>query len=118
MNRLKGFRLAVYFAGMSLVGCEQARLAGGARDGGGPPPGNGRIDGSIGDPILDYAVAQAKPGEVTSFVVVNSFGGHPTSGEIPIVARLLQTVRNNYVAAGKARFSTTQDVYNAFIALE
>jgi hypothetical protein len=68
--------------------------------------------------VLEGAVLGARPGEVTSFIVVSSLGGHPTANELPIVARLLKSVQDNYVVTGKARFSTTKGIYNAFVARE
>ncbi|MBI3071991.1 MAG: hypothetical protein HYY84_07680 [Deltaproteobacteria bacterium] len=65
--------------------------------------------------VLNDAVAMAAPGVVTAFTVVSSYGGHPTTSEFTYVAQILQAGRA-YVDQGKARFSTTLEVYNALDA--
>jgi hypothetical protein len=65
--------------------------------------------------VLDSAIAMRQPGVVTALTVVSSFGGHPTTSELPYVGQMLGAGKA-YVAQGKARFSTTLQVYNALIA--
>jgi hypothetical protein len=66
---------------------------------------------------LPIAIDAASGGEITSFSMVWSMGGHPTTMELPVVDQLLADLEP-YVASGQARFSTTQEIYETFVEAE